>query len=62
MENGEWTIADRQTTASLKIRIQAPMAITSSVAEPIKGIFEMDNNTRTNTRHSSTKVERNIGT
>jgi hypothetical protein len=38
------------------------MAITSNVAAPIKGIFEMDNKTRTNTRHSSTKVERNTGT
>jgi len=62
MENGEWTIADRQTSTSLKIRIHAPMAITSNVAAPIRGILLMDNKTITNTRHSSTKVERNTGT
>jgi len=62
MENGKWKTAERQTNTSLKIRIHAPMAITSNVAAPIKGIFEMDNKTSTNTRHSSTKVERNTGT
>jgi len=61
MENGKWKTAERQTNTSLKIRIHAPMAITSNVAAPIKGIFEMEISTSTMTRDSSTKVERNAG-